>query len=205
MKTISVEVLLNSELITTEESHSLIERFVRNPQITAAEILELDISAKNRVEALLQPEFFNEGNLRELACSFAAHTLHVFEMHAPNDFRPHACLSAALLLNTRGVGSWEQLRKTISETRPAMWQFEGTEHVGALEACRAALLTGAEDAARMAREVAACAQTAAHRKEWESRKSNVEPMIAREEEATWQLTEIVKRMQKTLPFINAVR
>lgn len=66
---------MGSDLITTEESYDLIERFVLNPQITAAEILELDIPAKNRVEALLQPEFLDESTLRALACDFAAHTL----------------------------------------------------------------------------------------------------------------------------------
>lgn len=194
MKTISVDILLKSDLITTEESYSLIERFVHNPQITPPEIIELDLPAKNRVEALLQPEFLNEGTLRDLACDFAAHTLHIFEEHAPNDYRPHDCLSTAFLLNSWGIGSWEELRKTIDEARPAMRQFEGTEYVSALEACRAVLLVGNRDAARMVREVAVCTQVAAHRKEWERRKSNVEPMIAREEEATWQLKQIIERL-----------
>lgn len=191
MKTISIEVLLKSDLITTEESYSLIERFVVKPQITAAEILELDLPAKNRVEALLQPEFFNEGKLRELAYDFAAHTLHVFEAHAPGDYRPHECLSMAFFLNTWGIGSWEQLRETIKEAHPAMWRLEGSGHVGAVEACRAALMIGNEDAARMAREIALCSQVAAHRREWESRKSNTEPIIEREKEASWQLERIV--------------
>jgi hypothetical protein len=51
-----------------------------------------------------------------------------------------------------------------------------------------------EDAAQMAREVAARARMAAHHKEWESRKSNVEPMFAREKEAAWQLAQIIKRL-----------
>lgn len=196
MKTISVSVLLDSDLITTEESYDLIERLVLNPQITAAEILELDIPAKNRVEALLQPEFLNEGKLRELACDFAAHTLYIFEVHAPNDHRPHECLSTAFLLNTWNLGTWEQLRQTIRKARPAMWQFEGTEHIGALEACRAALMVGNEDAASMAREIAVCSQIAAHRNAWESRRSNIEPMIEREMEAVWQLEKIIGNLTK---------
>lgn len=192
MKTISVDILLRSELITPEESYELIERFALNPHITASEILELDLPAKNRVEALLQPELLTEGRLRMLACDFAAHTLHVFEAHAPNDYRPHECLSTAFLLNAWGIGSWEQLRKTIREARPAMWQFHGSEHVGAFEACRGALLMAGEDAAMMAREVAVCSQIAAHRKIWESKKSNTEPMIEREKEAAWQLECIIE-------------
>lgn len=194
VKTISVDVLLKSELITNEDSYSLIERFVRNPQITVAEILELNLPAKNRVEALLQAEFLNEGKLRNLACDFAAHTLHVFEAHAPSDYRPHECLSTAFLLNTWGLSTWEQLKKTIEDARPAMWQFERTAHVGALEACRAVLLIGNDDAARMAREVALCSQMAVHHKAWENRRSNVEPMNAREEEACWQLEQIMKKI-----------
>lgn len=194
MKTISVEVILKSDLITIEESYSLIERFVLKPHITAGEILELDLPAKNRVEALLQPEFLNESNFRDLACDFARHTLYIFEQHAPGDPRPHECLSMAFLLNTWGIGTWEQLMKAIREARPAMWQFQGTEYIGAFEACRAALLTGNEDAARMAREVAVCAQIAAHRYMWENKESMIEPMIAREEEATWQLAQIIEKL-----------
>lgn len=194
MNTISIEILLKSDLITAEESYDLIERFVINPRIAADEILQLDLPAKNRVEALLQPEFLGKAQLRELACDFAAHTLHVFEAHAPGDHRPHECLKAALLLNTHGIGSWEQLRETIIKAQPAMWQFERTEHIGALEACRAALIVGREDAARMAREVAVCAQIAAHRNIWEHRKNNVEPMLLREKEACWQLVRILKKL-----------
>jgi hypothetical protein len=194
VKTISVEVILKSDLITTEESHSLIERLVLKPQITAVEILGLDLPAKILVEALLQPEFLNESNLRALACDFAGHTLYIFEQYAPGDYRPHECLSSAFLLNTWGIGTWEQLKKTIREAQPAMRQFQGTESIAAFEACRAALLAGNDNAARMAREVAVSAQLAAHRHMWESRKSITEPMTAREKEATWQLAQIIEKL-----------
>lgn len=194
MKTISVDVLLKSDLITTEESYELAQRFMCNPSITTAEILELDLPAKNRVEALLQPEFLSEVTLRGLACDFAGHTLHIFEEYAPGDYRPHECLSTAFLLNTWEIGSWEGLQKTINEARPALWQLQRTEHLGAIEACRAALLAGGGDAARTARDVAVCAQKAAHHKARENRKNNFEPMNGREEEACWQLEQIVGRM-----------
>lgn len=194
MKTISVEIILKSDLITTEQSYELVERFVHKPLITAAEILELDLPAKSRVEALLQPEFLTQSTLRGLACDFAAHTLHIFEEYIPGDYRPHECLSTAFLLNNWGIGSWDQLQKTIKEARPALWRLQSMEHVGAIEACRAALLVGSQDAAQMAREVAVCAQIAAHRKAWENRRSNFEPMNTREEEACWQLEQIVERM-----------
>jgi hypothetical protein len=87
-----MDILLQSDLITPEESYDLIERFVRSPRITAAEILELDLPAKIRVEALLRQEFLSDSALRELACDFAEHTLYVFEAYAPADPRPHKCL-----------------------------------------------------------------------------------------------------------------
>ena len=193
MKTITVEALLKSDLITTEESYDLIERFVLNPQITAPELLELDLPAKNRVEALLQPEFLSESRLRELACSFAEHTLSVFESTAPKDQRPRRCVNIARL-HLAGRVSMKELETAIREARPAMWQFQRTEHESAFHASYAVLWLNYEDAAAMAREVALCAQKAAHRKVWESRKSNVEPMIAREKEAVWQLAQIVKKL-----------
>lgn len=194
MNTISLDILLKSDLITPEESYGLIERFVHDPRITASEILQLDLPSKNRVEALLRTEFLSEAQLRELACDFAAHTLHLFEAHLPLDRRPHKCLGMATLFNMNVVGTWEQLQKVIREARPAMWRLEGTEHVGAIEACRAALLLGGKDAAQVAREVAMCAQAAAHRAAWERRGSSVEPMIAREVEAAWQLAQIASRL-----------
>lgn len=72
--------------------------------------------------------------------------------------------------------------------------LEGIEHAGAFEACRATLLMASEDAGRMAREVAVCAQIAAHRNAWENRRSNTQPMIARETEAAWQLEQITGRL-----------
>lgn len=192
VKTVSVHVLLKSDLITAEESRSLREKLVHSRRITAAEILDLDLPAKNRVEALLRPEFLNDGWLRELACEFAGHTLHIFEEAAPGDRRPHQCLNDAFMLNAWGLGSLEGLQWTINEAGPALLRVRVREHPGALDACRAALLVGDGDAARMAREVAACAQAAAHAKERGERVSSVEPMVAREAEAAWQLALIIE-------------
>jgi hypothetical protein len=188
---ISLDVLLKSELISQQESYALIINYSSRPFFTASEIIDLDLPARNRVDALLQPEFLSGYKLRELACDFAQHTLHVFEAHAPNDHRPRECIDTAQLLNSWGIGSWERLQNMTREAQPAMWQFQGTEHVGAYEACRAALLLDYEDAACMAREVAICAQTAAHRFIWERGMSWSDLMIGRESEAIWQLEKIV--------------
>jgi pterin-4a-carbinolamine dehydratase len=193
VNTISVKVLLDSDLITTEETYDLIERYVFYPQITAAEILELDLPAKNRVEALLQPEFLTETQLRELACDFAEHVLPLFEIHAKGDFHPRRCVDVARLC-LRGRASSEELRIAIRDARPSMWHFQGSEHEAAFEASYTVLWLDFEDAAMMARDIANYAQRAAHHQIWERRKSIVVPMIGREKEAAWQLARIMNNL-----------
>lgn len=186
MKTISVEKLLDSDLISTEESYSLVERSVLDPQITAVEILELDLPAKNRVEALLQPEFLSEIELRELACDFAEHTLPIFESRAPEDKRPRRCVEVARL-HFSGRANFHELVAASKDARPSMWRFQRTEHRSAFEASYAVLLLEYECVDGMARSVARYAQLAAHHSAWEGRKNNVVPILNREREAAWQL------------------
>lgn len=193
MGTISVAKLLTSDLITTEESYDLIERYVLNPQITASEILEIDLPAKNRVEALLQSEFLTEEQLRELACDFAEHTLHIFESHAPEDGRPRRCVEVARL-HFAGRASSEELQAAVRDARPSMWRFQASKYESAFEASYAVLWLNYEDAPEMTRSVAQYAQRAAHHKARECRKNNVTPMLDREKEASWQLARIVERI-----------
>jgi len=198
MQTIPLNVILASDLISNEESYPLIGAYSHRPYLSADEILALDLPAKNRVEALLRHEFLTEKQLRWLACDFAEHVLPVFEELAPNDFHPRACVQAARLYADR-IMDVGRLRVALDEARPSMQQFRGTKHVGAFEVGWAVLLFDSEDAALMSREVAVCAQRAAHRKAWESRKSNLELIIQREEEAMWQLRQIVDRF---LPILR---
>jgi hypothetical protein len=58
----------------------------------------------------------------------------------------------------------------------------------------AALLLHSGEVGKMARDVALWSQNAVHLKEWESRRSNFEPMIEREREAVWQLKHIVEKL-----------
>lgn len=190
MQTIHLHVILASDLITNEESHSMIGALSQRPYLSAKEILSLDLPAKNRVEALLQNEFLTEKQLRQLACDFVEHVLHVFEELAPDDFHPRACVQAARLY-AEGVMNFEMLRIAVNEARPSMQRFRGTEHIGAFEVGWAVTSLDGEDAMLMAQEVAVCAQRAAHRKVWEKRKSDLETMIEREKEAVWQLKQIV--------------
>ncbi|HWS99364.1 MAG TPA: hypothetical protein VN256_03755 [Pyrinomonadaceae bacterium] len=190
MQTIPLSVIVNSDLITNEESYLLIGAFSQRPYLSAEEILALDLPAKNRVEALLRHEFLTEKQLRKSACDFAEHVLHVFEELAPEDFHPRACVQAARLY-ADGVMNFEMLRIAVNEARPSMQRFRGTEHIGAFEVGWAVISLDGEDAMLMAQEVAVCAQKAAHRKVWENRKCDLETMIEREKEAVWQLKQIV--------------
>ena len=194
MHTIPLEILLVSDLITNEETYPLIGTLSHRPYLSAEEVLALDLPAKNRVEALLRHELLMETELRSLACDYTEHVLYVFEELAPEDFYPRAGVEAARLY-ADGVISIELLRRVLGEVRPSMQRFRGTGHVGAFEVTWAVMMLDDEDAALMAQEVAVCAQKAAHRRVWERRKSNLEPMIGREEEAIWQLGRIIEKLK----------
>jgi hypothetical protein len=193
MQTIPLDILLASDLITNEEIYPLFGAFSHRPYFSVDEIIALDLPAKNRVEALLRHEFLTEKQLRLLACDFAEHVLHVLEELAPEDFHPRACVESARLY-ADGVINVELLRVALDDARPSMQRFRGTEHIGAFEVGWAVLLLDSEDAGLMAQEVAVCAQRAAHRKVWENRKNDLEPMTAREAEAAWQLKRILSEL-----------
>lgn len=194
MQTIHLHIILASDLITNEESYSLIGAFSHRPYLSAKEILALDLPAKNRVEALLRHEFLTEKQLRRLACDFAEHVLHVFEGLAPDDFRPRACVQAARLY-ADGVMNVEMLRIALDAARPSMQGFRGTEHIGAFEVGWAVQLFDGEDATLMAQEVAVCTQRAVHCKAWKNRKNDLEIMTEREKEAAWQLKQIAATLE----------
>jgi hypothetical protein len=192
VKTILGDVLLSSELLSTEEAHILSLQLEKRPLLTASEIISLDLPAKNRVEALLQIEFLGESHLRALACDFAEHTLYIFEEHAKGDRHPHQCVEAAR--RCLEGASMEGLQAAIREAIPAVWQLEKTAFVGAFTAGMAATFLDNHDAAVMVRHVANHTQRAIHYKEWESRKSDFEPMFGRELGATWQLARIAEKL-----------
>lgn len=195
MQTIQLNVLLTSDLISTEESHQLVRAFPRHKHLSAQEIISLDLPAKNRVEALLRHEFLTKKQLLELACDFAEHVLHIFEELAPEDFHPRACVEAARLYSD-GLISVEVLQVALDKTRPSIQRFRDTEHAGAFEVGWAVLLFDGKDAALVVQEVAVCAQRAAHNRARKNRKSDFEPMTEREVEATWQLQLIVEKLNE---------
>jgi uncharacterized protein VirK/YbjX len=177
VESISLNVLLNSDLISNEEFHRLVNTFAKRPQLSAIEIIRLDLPSKNRVEALLQTEFMREYQLRELSCDFAEHVLSIYESHALFDRCPHRCIELARLY-LAGSANLKELQDAIKEAIPKVWTFERTECHSAFQAGLASTFLNHTDAADMARIIAAQAQKAAHSKEREKRRSNVEPMIA---------------------------
>jgi hypothetical protein len=193
VKVISLDVLLNSELISREEADPLRVKFKGHPWFTAHEVFELDLPARNRVEALLRSEFLSERKLRDLACDYAQHTLSIFSDRVPHEQRLHRCLRIARLY-AMGVAGIEKLQAAILESIPAVWQFEGTEFTSSFEAGLAVTFLDYKHTAEMVQLVARHTQRAAHLNKWERRKSWSMPMIAGELEATWQLKRIALRL-----------
>jgi hypothetical protein len=192
IKTISSNVLLSSELLSAEDSFSLSTELRQRLKLTASEIIELDLPARNRVEALLQKEFLKEDQLRELACDFAEHTLQVFEWYCPGDPRPRNFVEIARLYYARTIGK-VRLKDAFIETWNSIEEFDEGKYKGAFASGLAASLLYSGEAAKMARDVALWSQNAVHLKKWESRRSNFEPMTGKEREAIWQLKGIVKK------------
>lgn len=180
-------------LLSEEEAFPLRRRFESQQSVMAREVLELDIPAKARVDSLLRYEFLRERELRRLACDFAEHTLHIFSYRCPEDDSVRKCLAAARSYAT-GTARLREVSASVGEAIRAVWKLEGTPYVSAFEAGLAVTFLDYKDAAELARVVAVHTQRAAHRRAWETRKSNVQPITAREEEAAWQLSRIVNAL-----------
>lgn len=193
VKTVSSNVLLSSELLSNEDSFSLSIELNGREQLTALEVIELDLPARNRVEALLQKAFLEENHLRELACDFAEHTLRVFEWYCPSDTHPRDFVRSARLYYAGRIGK-EKLREAFIETWNSIEPFNEGRYKAAFASGLAASLLYSGEADKVARDVAICSQNAFHLKEWEGRRSNFVPMIGREREAVWQLKRIAKRL-----------
>jgi hypothetical protein len=193
LKTIPSDVLLSSELLSAADVFSLSVELGQRLQLTASEIIKLDLPACNRVEALLQKEFLREDQLRELACDFAEHTLHIFEWYSPNDYRPRNFVEIARSYYQGKTGD-DKLKDAFTETWSSIERFDEGKCKGAFASGLAASLLYSGEVDKMARDVALCSQRAAHRLEWEMRESDCEPIADREREASWQLKRIVEKL-----------
>ena len=151
VKTISSNVLLSSELLSAEDSFSLSIELKQRLQLTALEIIELDLPTRNRVEALLQKEFLEEDQLRELACDFAEHTLQVFEGYCPRDKRPRNFVEIARLYHAGKMGK-ERLKDAFIETWNSIERFNEGRYKAAFASGLAATLLYSGEACKMARD-----------------------------------------------------
>jgi hypothetical protein len=93
-----------------------------------------------------------------------------------------------------GEASEESLKPAFVEAWRAIEVFEGRTYMSAFTAGLAASLLYSGEADKMARDVALSSQNAAHRKEWEGRRSDFTPLFGREKEAAWQLMLIMKKL-----------
>jgi hypothetical protein len=59
---------------------------------TAADILRMDIPAKDRLWAVLREEFLPKRLLARAACDFAEHVLPIYEERYPDDNAPRHCI-----------------------------------------------------------------------------------------------------------------
>lgn len=191
-KTISSNVLLSSELLSAEDSHGLSIELDERLQLTALEIIGLDLPTRNRVEALLRKEFLEEQQLRDLAFDFAERALRVFELYSPGDPRPRKFMEIARMYYA-GQESQEKLKSAFIEMWRAIEGFNGLIYKSAFASGLAVSLLYSGETDIMARDVALWAQNSAHRKQWETRGSDFEPMFGRESEAAWQLKRIAKK------------
>jgi hypothetical protein len=194
VKPISSNVLLSSGLLSTED-YTCLSIELEECWLTPSQIISIDLPARNRVEALLRKEFFGECQLRELSCDFAEHTLHIFERYCPDDPRPRKVVEIARLYYSGSIGEG-RLKDAFVEAWRAIERFKDNVYKAAFASGIAASLLYSGEAEKMARDVAVWAQNAAHRREWEGRKSNFQPMFGREKEAAWQLKHIATKITK---------
>jgi hypothetical protein len=186
---------LSSELLSAEDSFSLSIELNHRLQLTVSEIIELDLPARNRVEALLQKEFLKEIQLRELACDFAERTLQIFEWYCPDDPRPRNFVKIARLYYA-GKLSKERLKDAFTDTWNSIERFNERRYKAAFASGLATTLLYSGEADEMARDVALWSQNATHRRDWESRRSNFELLTGMEREALWQLERIVEKLTR---------
>jgi hypothetical protein len=202
--TVSVpaSVLLDSDLVGDEDRDKLRAEVGGRVRLTAAEIVALDVPARNRVEALLRREFLSDRNLHELACDFAEHTLGAFEALAPGDGRPRRCVEVARRY-INGEADRGELHEALADADAATMAFFGGAHLSAFSAGLATTLLELTEPAKHAREIAEGAYIAAYRVLYEAREvSGGECIPVTEEEADaeaqWQLDRIVKKLPTLL-------
>ena len=69
--------------------------FGKRKSLTALQIMRLPIPNADKLWAVLRSDFLDGKTLRLLACDFAEHVLHLYEVVYPEDKRPMKCIDVA--------------------------------------------------------------------------------------------------------------
>jgi hypothetical protein len=139
-----------------------IERlFAGRPELTALDILDLDIPAEDRLWAVLRTDFFPEREIHELACVFAERAVAILERHDPDEKRPRAAIEAKRRwlhgeitdreLDVARAAAWAASRDVA---RAAAWAASRDTAWAAAWASRDAAWAAAWDAMAAARDAA---------------------------------------------------
>lgn len=82
--------------------------FGKRKTLSAKQILSLKIPAKDHLWAVLRNDFFDDKNLRLMACDFAFEVLPIFEKAFPGDNRPRLAIETARRF-ANGLASSEEI------------------------------------------------------------------------------------------------
>jgi hypothetical protein len=162
------------------------ELFGKRKTLSAMNILDLDIPAKDRVWAALHDDLFEQKDLILLACEFARSTLHIFEDKYPDDKRPRLAIEMA-----------EKVVSGEATEEQAAWAAEAAG--AAARAAEEAAGAAAEAAARAAAEAAWAAMAA-----WEAARAAAEAAAGAAARAA-RAAEQEKQVEIIRTYIEQVR
>jgi hypothetical protein len=142
MKTVTVDQVMAWHPCANYTREVVAELFAGRDALTARDIAALDISAEDRLWALLHPEFLTEAEMHEAACVYAEKVVHLCD-----DPRARAAIDAKRAW-LRGEISDDELAAARAATRAAWaaWAARDTGGAGAAWAVWAA--AGVAGAAR---------------------------------------------------------
>lgn len=120
MKTVTLEQILKWNPCSDYSERRLKKLAAGRTEISAQEILDLNIPVEDRLWAVLRNDFFTDSELRLLACDFTEHTLHIFERAHPGDARPRETIEVARRY-AHGEATDEELAAARRAARLVAW------------------------------------------------------------------------------------
>ena len=142
VKAVTIEQVLAWHPCAEYTEERIAELFAGRNALTAEDVAALDISAEDRIWALLHNEFLTDKQMHLLACDFAEAVVHL----CGDDPRPQAAIDAkrAWLRGEIGDAELDASRDAMDAAMAAAW-----------DAARDAAMAAAWDAARAASMAAA--------------------------------------------------